>query len=184
LKIDLKRLNKEVLKNVEVSKRFLTEEIPSLDYLEEDRSLIEEKRISRAKSKADLENVALVQEGSWRQKSKENWLKEGDHNTSFLTALPTHMRNNFISNLNIDSIVTSYENDTIIQYLKNLFYEIVLWCPKLDGLEFSDLDSSEVEWLERLFSRGGSFHALLSMDGDNPSSPNGFVIAFLDHVGL
>lgn len=89
LKIDLKRSNKEVLKNVEENKRFLMEEIPSLDYLEEDRSLIEEKRVSRAKAKADLENVALVQEGSWRQKSKENWLNEGDHNTVFFTALPT-----------------------------------------------------------------------------------------------
>jgi hypothetical protein len=68
--------------------------------------------------------------------------------------------------------------------LKNLFYEIVHWRPKLDGLEFSDLDSSEVDWLETLFSRGGSFHALLSMDGDNPSGPDGFAIAFLGHVGL
>jgi hypothetical protein len=32
LKIDLKRLNKEVLKNVKESKRILMEEIPSLDY--------------------------------------------------------------------------------------------------------------------------------------------------------
>jgi hypothetical protein len=187
LKIDLKRLNKEVLKNVEESKRFLMEEIPSLDYLEEDICLIEEKRISRAKVKADLENVALVQGGSWRQKSKENWLKEGDHNAGVFTALPTHRRNNFISNLNIDSIVTSYQEeiiDSIIQYLKNLFYEIVHWHPKLDGLEFSDLDSSEVYWLETLFSRGGSFHALLSMDVDNPSCPDGFTIAFPGHVGL
>jgi hypothetical protein len=109
LKIDLKRLNKEVLKNVKECKRFLTEEIPSLNYFEDDRSLIEEKRINRAKAKVDLENVVLVQEGSWRQKSKENWLKEGDHNTGVFTALPTHKRNNFISNLNIDSIVTSYQ---------------------------------------------------------------------------
>ena len=127
-----------------------------------------------------------MQEGSWRQKSKENWLKERDHSTGFLTALPTHRRNNFISNLNIDSIVTSCQeeiNDTIIQYLKNLFYEIVHWRPKLDGLEFSDLDSLEVDWLERLFSRGGSFHALRSMDGDNPLARMASLLLFSVMLG-
>jgi hypothetical protein len=36
-----------------------------------------------AKMKEELENVALMQEVSWRQKFKATWLKEGDHKTTF-----------------------------------------------------------------------------------------------------
>ncbi len=50
------------------------EEIQSLDHLEDERSFIEYKRVTRAKAKVDLENVALMLEVSWRLKSKGTWL--------------------------------------------------------------------------------------------------------------
>jgi len=37
-----------------------------LDCLEDERFVIEEERVRRAKEKVDLENVATVQEVSWR----------------------------------------------------------------------------------------------------------------------
>jgi hypothetical protein len=76
----------------------LLEEIQVLDGLEEERSLVKEERVRRAKAKTDLENDVLMQEVSWRLKSRATWLKEEDHNTIFLHHLAnSHRRNNFIS---------------------------------------------------------------------------------------
>jgi hypothetical protein len=45
-----------------------------------------------AKEKADLENVAIVQEVCWRLKSRETGLKEWGSPCDFFTALPTITR--------------------------------------------------------------------------------------------
>lgn len=96
MKLDLKRW-KEVFENVEERKKSLLEEIQVLDYLEEKISLVEEEKVKRATVKADLENVALMQEASWRQKSRATSLKEGDHHTRIFHHLAnSHKRNNFI----------------------------------------------------------------------------------------
>jgi hypothetical protein len=91
-----------------------------LDNLEEERILVEEERVRRAKVKADLENVAIMQEVSWRQKSRVTWLKEGDHNTRCFHYLAnSHRRNYFISSLCIEGTITSKQGviiDTITQF--------------------------------------------------------------------
>jgi hypothetical protein len=74
-------------------------------------------------------------------------------------------------------------NDTIIQFYKNLFNEIVHWHPKLDGLEFPLLDSfAEANWLERPLQEEEVLQALLSMDGDKALSLEGFAIVFFRSV--
>jgi hypothetical protein len=87
LKNDLKCWNREVFSNVGESKKFLLEEIQSLDQLEEERYLVEEERVKRAKAKAYLENVVHMQEVSWRQKLRATCLKDWDHNTRFFFRL-------------------------------------------------------------------------------------------------
>jgi hypothetical protein len=157
LKLDLKHWNKEVFRNVEEMKKSLLEEIQVLDGLEEERLFVEKQRVRRAKAKVDLENVVLMQEISWWQKSRGTWIKEGNHNTRFFHRLAnSYKRNNFISSLCIDASVTSDQEeikDTITQYFKNLFTETTPWRPKLDGLTFPCLDSTKAEWLERRFKR-------------------------------
>jgi hypothetical protein len=54
-----KTLEQVGLQNAEERKKSLMEEI--LDYLKEERSLVENERIRRAKAKADLETVAFMQ---------------------------------------------------------------------------------------------------------------------------
>jgi hypothetical protein len=85
----------------------------------------ERARIEKAKN--DLGEVALMQETSWRQKSRAIWLKEGDHKTGFFHRLAnSHRRNNVISSLCIDGIITSKKElitDSITPYLSHLLTE-------------------------------------------------------------
>jgi len=72
LKLDLKHWNKEVFENVEEKKKALMEEIQPLDLLQEERPLAKERerereRVKRAFMKADLDNIVLMQEVSWRE---------------------------------------------------------------------------------------------------------------------
>jgi hypothetical protein len=180
LKADLR--NKEVFGHLEVRKKALLEEIQTLDGLEEERELAADERARIEKAKNDLAEVTLMQEISWRQKSMAIWLKEGDHNTGFFPCLAnSHRRNNFISSLCIDGIITSKKvliKDSITQYFSNLLTESAHQRPKLDGLEFPCLDSLEAVWLERPFQEEEVFQALLSMEVDKAPGPNGFAISF------
>jgi hypothetical protein len=127
LKADLIRWKTEVFGNVEVRKKALLEEIQTLDGLKEERELAANERARIEKAKNDLAEVALMQKINWRQKSRAIWLKEGDHNTGFFHLLAnSHRRNNFISSLCINGIITSEKElikDSITQYFSNLLTE-------------------------------------------------------------
>jgi hypothetical protein len=94
-----------------------------LDCLEDERFVIEEERVKRAKEKVDLENVATVQEVSWRLKSRETWLKGGSQRDFFSPPCKLSREIIFIFNLCIDGTATFDQvvtNDTITQYIYNV----------------------------------------------------------------
>jgi hypothetical protein len=68
VKLDLKRWNNSG--NVEERKKSLLAEIQTLDLLQEDRPLAEE-IVKRDLLKADVEKVVLMQEVSWRPKTRQ-----------------------------------------------------------------------------------------------------------------
>jgi hypothetical protein len=80
-------LHKEVFGSVKERKKSLLLEIQVLDGLEKERLLVEEERVRRAKAKIGLENVALLREISWRQKSRATWLKKGIITQDFFITL-------------------------------------------------------------------------------------------------
>jgi hypothetical protein len=129
----------------------LLEEIQSLDGSEVERELAAKERVRKEKAKNDLAEVALMQEISWRHKSRAIWLKEGDNSTGFFHRLAnSHRRHNFVASLCIDGNETSeieLIKESITQYYSNLLTESAPWCPSFDGLAFPCLDSSKAVWL-------------------------------------
>lgn len=63
----------------------ITRSIVELDCLEEERNLSREDRVERERLRKELQVVVCKEESFWRQRSRINWLKEGDRNTIFFS---------------------------------------------------------------------------------------------------
>jgi hypothetical protein len=70
LKLKLKKWNEEVFGNVERNKRIIVEDLRAFDVLEEGRALGGEELLKKAKVIRELERCTLMEEVSWRQKSR------------------------------------------------------------------------------------------------------------------
>jgi hypothetical protein len=75
LKPDLKKWNGEVFGNVGRNKRKLFEDLQAFDVIEGSRALLEEELLMKAEIVNEIERCSLLEEVSWRQKSRVMWLK-------------------------------------------------------------------------------------------------------------
>ena len=75
------------------------------DNLEKERELSLEESEERGKTRDDYKRWSLLEEVSWRQKSRELWLKEGDRNTGFFYKMAnSHRRRNAINKIKVNDI--------------------------------------------------------------------------------
>jgi hypothetical protein len=89
LKKDLKKWNEEVFRNIDSNKSKLLNDLRELDATEEVRALGSEELSKKGEVSRELEACLLMEEVSWRQKSRILWLKEGDKCSKFSIPWPT-----------------------------------------------------------------------------------------------
>ena len=92
LKGVLKTWNRDVFGHVAVHKNEALRQIIHWDALENARTLTLEEMSRREESRESLEIWTMLEVISWRQKSKEVWLKEGDKNTKFFHKMANALR--------------------------------------------------------------------------------------------
>ena len=98
-----------------------------LDIREETHPLTAEEKLEQVNLCTDIEKLTLLEEISWRQKSRVLHLREGDANTRFFQRMAISNRgNNGIESLMVDGNVSSNEGmiaDCITQFFMNLYSE-------------------------------------------------------------
>ncbi|KAL6322576.1 hypothetical protein AAG906_009887 [Vitis piasezkii] len=140
------------------------------DELEKHSTLSLEDCEARKEAKEAYKTWVLREEISWRQRSRELWLKEGDNNTRFFHRMANvHSRRNWLSKLKVDDCWHTEESDlknSVVGAFNKLYTEEGGWRPGVEGLPFMRLDSIEPEGLEVPFA-----------EGEVPG-PDGFTMAF------
>ena len=122
-----------------------------------------------------------MEETSWRQKSGEPWLKEGDKNTRFFhKTANARARINFLSKVKINGVTLTDEEDIksgVCRAYQTLLSENEDWRPRVGDLQFRVLGTERSRSLEVPFSKE-VFEALCNLSGDKAPGPDDFIMAF------
>ena len=96
-----------------------------LDVREETHPLTAEKKLEQVNLCTDIEKLTLLEEISWRQKSRVLHLREGDANIRFFHRMAnSNRRNNGIESLMVDGRLSSDQGmiaNCITKFFKNLY---------------------------------------------------------------
>ena len=141
--------------------------IQELDKFEDNRPLSAAERTLKIQSKSEVEKVLLLEEISWRQKSKVLWLRERNKNTRFFqTVANSHRRFNTINRLIVNGAETNDQKvigEGLVSFCSQLFSDDEVRRPLLDALDFSSIDDTDSLILKAPFTEeevvgGGKRH--------------------------
>uniref|UniRef100_A0A2N9FZM9 Reverse transcriptase domain-containing protein n=1 Tax=Fagus sylvatica TaxID=28930 RepID=A0A2N9FZM9_FAGSY len=142
LKADLKIWNDTEFEHIFVQKQQLMAALREIDAVTDTRPLDVEEKGRRELTAIELDKVILMEEISWRQKSRALWLKEGDKNSRFFHRVANSHRNaNTIGKLLINGIPSTNQDeirDHISQFYEQLYKENGYRRPMLDGIQFTN----------------------------------------------
>ena len=112
LKDILNNWNKEVFDTIDTKKGEALRQVGYWDEMEKYSTLNLKDREARKEAMESYKTWVLREEISWRQKSKDLWLKEGDNNTRFFHRMANaHSRRNWLSKLKVNGCWYTEEND-------------------------------------------------------------------------
>ena len=178
----LKTWNREVFGKVEDQKKDALRRVSSWDEIEKERGLSLEEAEERAKAKDDFKRWALMEETSWRQKSRETWLKEGDRNTGFFHRMANaHRRRNCLNSISINGRKFDKEveiKEGLVNAFQNMLSNPGGWCPSFLDLAINEIGNEEAARLEEIFSEEEIWAALSGLNSEKAPGPDGFPLAF------
>ncbi|KAF5453928.1 hypothetical protein F2P56_023637 [Juglans regia] len=129
LKRDLKLWNMQSLGNIGANKKIKMMEIQEIERLQEKQPLAQEEQEQKTSLVVDLERMILLEEVSWRKKSRVLWLKEGNQSMNFFHRIAdSHKRHNKIEVPKIDGVECREEqviHNHVIDFFEKLLTEQV-----------------------------------------------------------
>ena len=150
--------------------------------MEESRDLLAEERVEMGSIRDELERVTLLEEISWRQKSRVLCVREGDRNTKFFHRIAnSHKRVNSIDRLMVDGVLSSDPvaiAECISQFYRQLYFEDVAHRPVLDDVDFSIISVEDASWLDRPFEEEEVFGVINDFNANKALGLDGFSMAF------
>ncbi|RVW39007.1 Exocyst complex component SEC8 [Vitis vinifera] len=182
LKQRIKVWNRDVFGRLEVNRNSALQQAELWDGVESERSLSEGETELKKEAKETYKKWVLLEETHWRQLSRELWLKEGDKNTCFFHRMTNgHRRNNSLDRIKINRVWLTEEQE-VREEVVNAFQQLLLeeqgWRADIEGLHLHRLNFQEAENLEVPFSEEEIHSALLELNGDKATGPDGFTVAF------
>ncbi|RVX06495.1 hypothetical protein CK203_023651 [Vitis vinifera] len=182
IKQKLKVCNREVFGKLDCNKSLALQQVEFWDRKESERILTVEETELKKEAKENYKKWVLMEETHWRQLSREIWLKEGDRNTGFFHRMASvHRRNNLLERIKINGEWLLEEQEIregIANAFHNMLSEDMGWKADIGRLLFDQISQQEAENLERFFTEDEIHAALMEMNGDKASGPDGFTMAF------
>ncbi|RVW42681.1 LINE-1 reverse transcriptase-like [Vitis vinifera] len=182
LKQKIKVWNRKVFGRLKVNKNLAFQQVEYWDGVESERSLSEGETELKKEAKDSFKKWVLMEEIHWRQLSRELWLKEGDRNTDFFHRMTNaHRRNNSLDRIKINGVWMTEGQEVregIVNAFQHLLSEEPGWRADIEGLYLNRLNSCEAGVLELPFTEEEIHSALMEMNGDKASGPDGFTVAF------
>ncbi|RVW92613.1 hypothetical protein CK203_039393 [Vitis vinifera] len=156
LKAILKSWNKDVFGQVGVNKKLALDKVNFWDGQEKLRPLSLKELEARKVAKGDFEKWALMEKVSWRQKSREVWLREEEQEIK----------------------------RGVVRAFKDQLTDPGGWHPSMEGLDFNRIGDEDAARLEEVFSEKEVFKALSDLNGDKAPGPDGFPLRSLNSTFL
>ena len=118
-------------------------------------NLTAEEKLEQVNLHIDIEKLTLLEEISWRQKSRLLHLREGDSNTRFFHRMAnSNRKNNGIESFMVNGSLSSDQGMDaycITQFFMNLYSKQQVDRQFPDVLEFPIKSNDNADWLERPF---------------------------------
>lgn len=179
----LREWAKESFGSIKLKKLNLLQELESLDIIKESRCLLSNEVASEQHLLKSRENIRKQEEIYYRQRSRLQWLKEGDGNTKFFHAVANGRKcRNLIPGLSQDGRLVSdprgigriFVSRFQQQFGSRRSSHFKVDLPKLLSLK----QQVDLGNLDHPFTRDEIKEAVFSLGGDEAPRPDGFPILF------